>query len=82
MKILVSISVPAILESHDILIPAELKVNSIIPMIAHAIEEISNGRYVSSGEEYLCSVENNIRINQFSTLAESGIRNGDHLVLL
>lgn len=82
MKILVNVSVPAIGQKHDIFIPDDIRIKSVISLIAEAISEISNHLYVSSGNEALCSAEKNILLRSNATLAQYGIQNGDHLVMM
>lgn len=82
MKILVNVSVPAIGEKYDILIPDFLRNKSVTPLIAEAVENLSNHLYVASGKECLCSAEKNILLRSNATLEQYGIQNGDHLVLM
>ena len=82
MKILVSVYVPAISQKYDILIPETLRIKSVTSLIANAVENLSHYRYVSSGEECLCSTEKNILLRQSATLKQYGIRNGDHLIMM
>ena len=82
MKLLVNVSVPAIGENYDILIPDFLRVRGITMLIAETVENLSNHMYVASGEEYLCSKEKNIRLRPNATLERYGIKNGDHLILM
>lgn len=82
MKILVNVSVPAIFGDYDILIPSFLTIGEIIPLIANAVEELSNSMYKSSGNESLCHAERAVLLNQNITIKEYGIQNGDHLVLI
>lgn len=82
MKILVNISVPAISENYDVLIPDSLSVRETIPLIAESVEYLSNYRYISSGKEYLCSAERNSLLRPDQTLRDCNIQNGDHLVLM
>ena len=82
MKILVNVHIPAIGEHYDILIPESQRIKSVVALIAHTVEELSNHVYVASGEECLCSVEKNILLRHNATLEKYGIQNGDHLMLI
>ncbi len=82
MKLLLNISIPAIGENYDIFVPSNLRIRSVITLIADACETLSNHLYVSSGEERLCSVEKNIVLKSSSTLDQYGIQNGAHLMLI
>ncbi len=80
MKILLEIYVPSISESFDVLLPAFLTMRELTPLIAQAVEELSNRRYVSSSREILCFAEREQILDSNRTLEEYGIRNGDHLM--
>ena len=82
MKILVNVSVPAIGEKYDILVPNFLRIKSVAAVIAEAVENLSNHVYVASGEECLCSADKNILLRPNATLEKYGIQNGDHLVMM
>ena len=82
MKLLVNISIPAIGEKYDVLVPDFLRIKSVIPLIAEAVENLSNHMYVSSGAECLCSADKNILLRHNATLKQYGIQNGDHLIMM
>lgn len=82
MKILVNVSVPAIGERYDILVPAYMRVGSVTALIAEAVGTLSNHMYVSSGAEFLFSADKNIQLRPNATLEKYGIQNGDHLVIM
>lgn len=82
MKLLLNISIPAMGESYDMFVPANLRVKSITTLIADACENLSGHLFISSGEERLCSVEKNIVLKSSFTLEKYGIQNGDHLMII
>lgn len=82
MKILVNVSVPAVGESYDILIPGHLKIGAAIALIAEAAEGLSGQRYTASGEERLCSADKNTLLRPDLTVMGYGIRNGERLILM
>lgn len=82
MKILVNVYVPAISEKYDILIPDNLRIKTVISLIANTVEELSDHIYAVSGEECLCSVDKSILLRQNATLENYGIGNGDHLIMM
>ena len=82
MKQLVSLSVPAISQDFDILIPNDLEIIKVIPLLSEAVEVLSNHMYISSGEEILCSPEKNLVLIGSATLSGYGIQHGEKLVLL
>lgn len=82
MKILVNVRIPAISENYDVLIPDDLRINDVISLISSAVESLSNHLYVASGEECLCSVEQNTLLSQEAALNAYKIQNGDHLIMM
>jgi uncharacterized ubiquitin-like protein YukD len=80
MKILLEIHVPSIAESFDVLLPDFLTMRELVPLIAQAVEDLSNRRYVSSGCEIICCAEDQRILDSNRTLREYSIRNGDHLM--
>lgn len=82
MKILVNVRIPAISENYDMLIPDDLQINDLISLISSAAEKLSNHLYVASGEECLCSVEQNALLKRSDDLRTYKIQNGDHLIMI
>ncbi len=82
MKILINVSVPAIGEKYDILVPDFLRIRVVTSLIASTVESLSDHMYVPSGEECLCSAEKNILLRSNATLEKYGIQNGDHLIMM
>lgn len=82
MKLLVNIFVPAISERYDIWVPPLLRIKTVSSMLAEIVEQLSNHRYIKSGDERLCSVEKEITLRESANLKQYGIRNGDHLILM
>ena len=82
MKLLISVSIPAIGEKYDILVPDNLRIRNVTLLIAETVENLSNHLYISSGGEHLCSADRNILLRPNATLEKYGIKNGDHLVMI
>ena len=82
MKLLINVSVPAIGEKYDILVPDNLRIRNVTLLIAETVENLSNHMYISSGGEHLCSADKNILLRPNATLEKYGIKNGDHLVMI
>lgn len=80
-KILVNLTIPAISESYDLLIPDFVKVRTLIPVLTQTIEELAPERYRPSGKEFLCSRESEKVLDKNTTLRDNGIQNGDHLMI-
>lgn len=81
-KVLISLSVPAISSNNDVYIPDFLPVYEVIQLLITGIKELSNYRYISSGNEVLCSQEKNSVLSYSKSLKQCGVVNGEHLILL
>lgn len=82
MKILVSVFVPAIGETYDVLIPDFLSVQEVIPLLVNDIEFLSNNRYISTGQELLCQRETNTVFSTSENLGAYHLKNGEQLALI
>lgn len=82
MKTLLNVSVPAIEQRYDILVPNFMRIKNLTVLIADAVENLSDHLYVSSKKECLCSLEKGILLKPNSTLEMYGIKNGDHLIMM
>lgn len=82
MKVLVSVTVPAISKQYDVLLPCVLTVREATRMIVAAVTELSNNRYTSSEHEFLCLPEKDMLLKEEEVLSSYGIKNGDHFVLV
>ena len=82
MKVLVNVFVPAISEDYDLLIPTCMSIREVTTLMTEAIIYLSNNRYISSGQEFICLYEQNILLQDALTLRDYGVRNGDHLVYM
>lgn len=80
-KVLIDLFVPAIEVHFDVFIPTFLHINTIIELLGKAIENMSNGEYVSSGQELLCSVDRQQVLNFELTLRDYDVKNGESLML-
>lgn len=80
-KVLVNLFVPSLGERYDVYIPTFLRVDEISSMLAKMLADLSDHQYVSSGEEFLCSIDQNYLLRQERTLSDYGIVNGEHLML-
>ena len=82
MKVLVSVFVPAIGETYDVLIPDFLPVEEVIPLLVNDIEFLSNNRYISTGQELLCQRETNTVFSTSENLGAYHLKNGEQLALI
>ena len=81
-KILLSIECPSISNSFDVYVPTSLTVKEAAQLLGKGLEEISNRRYISSGNEFLCKKEDRILLKEEVILKDYGIQNGDHIVII
>lgn len=81
-KILICLEVPALQCQHEMLVPEEMQVKEMLPLLVRAVKDLSGGTYVSSGHEFLCARWQELLLDGDATLRASGIGNGDHLLLL
>ena len=81
-KTLVALEVPAIGESFEVMIPPQLSIRELSTCLAQAVEELTEGRYRASGNEFLCSSDRGELLQEASSAAHYGIQNGEHLLLI
>lgn len=82
MKILVNVSVPAIMQNFDVMIPESLYISDAAGMIAEAVAEKTNHEYLPSGEEVLCLKRDNTVLDRNLYVDQCGVMNGDTLVMI
>ena len=80
-KALVNLFVPSIGEQYDVRIPTFLTVKEVSDLLARLLADLTDHQYVSSGQEFLCSMDQNLLLRQECTLYDYGIVNGEHLML-
>ncbi|MGN1181410.1 MAG: hypothetical protein ACI4SR_00265 [Faecalibacillus sp.] len=81
-KILISLYVPSINERYDMNIPRFMKIKDLIDLLSQAIENLSNGRYISSHGEILCLMNQQILLFNDKRIEDYNIQNGDVLMML
>ena len=81
-KILICLEVPSILQKYELYVPGFLTVKEGTELMVRAVKELSSGRYISSGEELLCSRQLDVRLDEHAHFSDYEIGEGDHLVLL
>lgn len=81
-KALVEICIPAIGECFDIFVPVDIPIKDLTKVIASGVMEITNGRYVSMEQEYLCLKEPSGLLNPALTLQDYGLKDGIQLYLI
>ena len=81
-KVLIKICVPAMGDSFDMFVPADVPIQDVIRVMADGVAELTNGKYFVSGMEQLCLKEPNGLLNPSLTLQDYGILDGMHLYLV
>jgi len=82
MKILVELRVPSIGAKYELFIPSFLPIKQVIEMLSKGVEELSDGGFTPSGEEFLCLEGAPLPMNYEYTLDQYSIQNGDTLLLI
>ena len=80
-KVLINLFVPSVGEKYDVYIPVFLTVAEISNLLAQMLGEIQNQRYVSSGREVLCSLDQKVILEREKTLRDYHVQNGEHLLI-
>lgn len=81
-KVLVEILVPAAAQKYDVYIPLESKMSEVVVMVAGALSDLSNGKYKATNEAILCDADTGAIFDVNIEVAELGIKNGSHLMLI
>ena len=81
-KVLIEIYIPAIGEHFDIFVPVDVPIQELTVILADGISEITNGKYLSSKSEQLCTKEPAGILNPALTLQDYGIKDGMQLYLI
>ena len=80
-KLLVTIEVPSVEQSFDLVVPETLTPQLLIQLLYQLLAELTGNAYVPSGPELLCRREDRSVLPIDLPLNEIGIRMGDHLIL-
>ena len=80
-RILISLFVPAAEKGFEVFIPANEKLQHILPLIQCAAQEVSGGKYAADEDAVLIDEKENILDINRSVL-EQGIINGSRLTLI
>ena len=79
-KIILDINVPALGVHFDILVTPQIKVRDVCVLLGKAVEEYSDGAYVSSSDEVLCSASRGVILRAERYISEYQLKNGDSLL--
>ena len=81
-KALVEISVPASGMKFDVFIPVESRMSEVLKLVSSAISDLTEGKYKATDDAVLCDAQTGIIYNINMEIAELGIKNGSHLMLI
>ena len=81
-KIITALSVPVLNEKYDIFLQDNITIEQLIPVIIQGIFDISSGKYTSSGNEMLMSLNPERLLNPKKTLSDYGIMDGESLMII
>lgn len=80
-KILVTLAVPSVEETFDVLIPDFLPIKEVVILLAEAVSDVTQNMYAASGCEILCRRNPDMVLHPEHTLAEYGVGHGECLYL-
>lgn len=81
-KLLINLEIPSILESYEIFIQSDIKIEELIELITTSLTKITNGQYMASGQEVLCMKRKNIKLDNYKFVYNYEIVNGETLLLI
>lgn len=80
-KTLIGLSVPAIQEQFDLLVPVNIDVAELIKLLVDGVSELCNGHYAPSDLCLLTMKNPDMLLQPDKTLADYGVADGSQLVL-
>lgn len=81
-KVLVEVYVPVLERSFDIFIPLHSPMFEVLELIKKAVQEMSDGRFLTNENTAICYRENGTILNINLSVYELEIRNGSKLMLI
>lgn len=78
---MITLKVPSVQMEQDVMIPDFLPVKEIIKLLTEAVGELTQNRYISSGEEVMCRETPDMILNERYTLQDYGVEHGETLYL-
>ncbi len=80
-KILVGLTVPAIQEQYDLLVPVTIEIAQLMKLLTEGIQEIYSGHYTPSALSLLTMKYPDMLLQPGKTLEDYGMADGSQLVL-
>lgn len=81
-KILIRLEIPSVKEQYDLFVPTDIDIKSLTNILANGIQELSNGRYGTSGKEMLMNRSPVSLLNPNKTLDDYCIKDGSVLIII
>lgn len=81
-KKLIGLFVPAAQERFDLLVPMDVDIATLTPLLAGGAAELCAGRFIPSGEEMLTLRRPGLLLDPAKTLADYGVEDGAQLALI
>ncbi len=78
----VVLEVPAIEASYEVMIPTGITVAELGRLLGKSVEDLTMGRYRTSGAEILCSRDRGCALGSDVTVGAYDVQNGERLVLM
>ena len=79
-KVLVIVDVPVLHNQYEMMLPVFMQIGTLIFCITNAIEQLTEGFFGSSGQEFLST--QSVILDDTKTLIDYNVMNGDHLYLI
>lgn len=81
-KLTVEIYFPAVLQSFDVQIPADMKLSQITRLVSESLAQLSGSLYSADTFPILCDKKSGKILNINMTAWDLGLRNGSSLMLI
>ncbi len=75
------LEIPVLSQSYEIKIPSDMKISLLRLLLAESIQELTNGQYVSSGEEILYLKNRHEQLSEDQEVRFYNIQNGDVILI-
>lgn len=82
MKLIIRVVVPAVNRSYDIKVQDYINGEILMNRISDSISEVTSGKYVSSGEEFLTILPDGIIVKPDDRLIDLAMTSGTEIMFL
>ena len=81
-KILINVTVPLISKTYDMFVPVKCLLGELTKIIANGVKELSDGRFVPSGDEQLVCADPELLPDPEKTMSDYGFGDGSKFFLI